>query len=85
MNEFGTMPFESRDGVQGELIIGVDLLGGAGHDHGGDGFVAFEKIFHDLLRDCHEVRFEVFGVLDKERGIDDGGQRSVRQIAPGLV
>lgn len=54
------MPFECRNGVQGKLVIRVNRLGGAGHDHGGDGLVAFQKVFHDRVGDCDEVRFEVF-------------------------
>ena len=67
------MPFESRDGVQGKLVIRVNRLGGAGHDHGGDGLVAFQEVFHNRIRDCDEVRFEVFGILYEKRRVYNSG------------
>lgn len=54
------MPFERCDGIQGELAIGLNLLGGARHDHGGDGLITFEEFFNDLVGDRDEVSFEVF-------------------------
>lgn len=78
------MPFECSDPIQGEFVIGVNGLCGAWHDHGGDGLVAFEEVFHDLVGNCDEMRLEVFGILNEEGGVDDGGEGSVRQISSGL-
>jgi hypothetical protein len=66
VEKFGAMPFECGNGVQGELVIGVNSLGGAGHDHGGNGLIAFEEILDDLIGDCNEMRLEIFGILDEE-------------------
>lgn len=64
MDEFVGMLFEGRNGVEGELVVGGDLDGGAGDDHGREGFVGAEEVFGDGAGDGDQVGFEVVGALD---------------------
>lgn len=75
------MLFERRDGVEGEFLVGGHLHGGAGDDHGREGFVSAEEVFGDGAGDGDEVGFEVIGVLDEERGGHDVGEGFVGEIS----
>ena len=77
------MLFERRDGVEGEFLVGGHLHGGAGDDHGREGFVGAEEVFGDGAGDGDEVGFEVIRVLDQKRGWNDVGEGFVGEIAPG--
>ena len=45
MHEILGVFLERRDGIEGELVVGCDLDGGAGDNHGGEGFVGAEEVF----------------------------------------
>ena len=77
------MLFERRDGVEGEFLVGGHLHGGAGDDHGREGFVGAEEVFGDGAGDGDEVGFEVIRVLDQKRGGNDVGEGFVGEIASG--
>lgn len=62
---------EGGDGVEGEFVVRGDLLGGAGDDEGGDGFVGADEVFGESEGDNDEVGFEVVAIADDEGGGDD--------------
>lgn len=60
VQEVGRVLLEGRDGEEGELGVGGDFDGAAGHGHGGEGFVGFVVVFYAGFGDREEVGFEVF-------------------------
>lgn len=71
MHELLAVFLEGGDGVEGEFVVGGDLLRGAGDDEGGDGFVGAEEILCEGEGDDDEVGFKVVAVADDEGGWDD--------------
>jgi hypothetical protein len=72
---------ERRHGVQREVAILGDQLGGARDYHRRDRFVALEEVLYLLRRDGDEVCFNELGVLDDGAGVDDGGERFCREVS----
>ena len=81
MYKLRTRLLERRDSVKCKFVIGIYSHSGTGHDHGAESFVCFEEVFRDGVGDGDEVRFQVFGVLDYEGGVDDCGEGFVGEVA----
>jgi len=77
---------EGSNGVEGEFIVGGDLLRGAWDNPRGDGFIGFGKVFNEGVGNGEEVGLEVFGVIgDYDRGWDDGGKGFGGEVAAKMV
>ena len=71
MHELDAVLLERRHGVQRELAVLGDQLGGAGDNHCRNGFVGLQEILYLLRGDGDEMCFDELGVLNNRAGVDD--------------
>lgn len=81
MYKFGGVLLERHDREEGEFFVCIDLYGGSRDDHGTEGLVGLEEFADRGVGDGDEVRVEVFGVLEEELGIYNGGERFRGEVA----
>lgn len=79
------MLFECGHAEKCELVIGCELVGGAGHNHRAQLFVLLVEIFHDCVGNGDEVCVEVFRVADEGSGIYDVDEGFGGEIACALA
>lgn len=83
VHELGAVLLEDGDGEEGELVVPGQLGGGAGDDHGGEGFVRLEPFLDGGVGDGDEVLLQVLGRVGREEvfGVHDRGERALREVA----
>lgn len=83
VDKLGAVLLEDGDGEQAELVILGQLLRRAWYNHGAQRLVTLQVVLDLVLGHGNQVLLQVFrGVWSKEVvGVDDGGQRLLRQVA----
>lgn len=71
VHELHAVLLERRHGVQRELAILSDQLGGAGDNHWRNGFVGLQEVLYLLRGYGDEMCFDELGVLNNGTGVDD--------------